>query len=202
MAAETKRIDGKACVGTSLLCEYFGVTRQAVNVWEKKGCPKAARGFWCVADVLAWKDAADKNVAAQKVEDLPLTQQKIYWETRCREEQAENQKFKNAVIRGDYLEKAQMEKELAVFFSTLKQSVLSLPRKAAITAAQYVGNDRARNMELDMMEVMHNALAHWSRGDLDLSVDPQRPADAETSEKNKRKPVGRSKANTGQKKQQ
>lgn len=186
---DTKRIEGKACVSTSLLCEYFGVTKQAVNKWGQQGCPKAARGYWCVSDVLAWKGELAGSVGSD-LDDMPLKEQKMYWETRCKEEQAENQKFKNAILRGDYLEKTQVEKDLSDYHIVLKQSVLSLPRKSAIIAAQYIGNDRARKLENDLMEVMIDVLNQWSQDRFEAAVDSKHPPRSKASGKNNGKPVG------------
>lgn len=207
MAATTKKILDKTCISTSFLCEAFGVTRQAVNEWEKKGCPKVARGWWCLTDVLAWRDQQAKETD-QKLEDMPLTMQKTYWETRCKEEQAEKEKFKNAVLRGDYLEKAAVESDLATFFVIFKQAVMSMPRKLAIVAAQYVGNEKARLMERDAMEVINDALEQWSAGSFqqkaadDSKVDVSDAKNPKAPRKNQRGAVGGRKPNTGRKKQQ
>lgn len=199
MAIDTKRINGKACVSTSLLCEFFGVSKQAVNKWEKQGCPKEMRGYWCMADVLKWKgDTAAE--AGEALEEMSLRDQKTYWETRCKEEQAENQKFKNAVLRGDYIEKKEMDHELTTFFIVFKQAVLSLPRKIAILSAGYIGNDRARKLEWDVMEAVTDVLRQWSRGE--VSMDTVQHESTQTTGKNHGQRVGRSKSNSRRKKQQ
>lgn len=201
MSAEIKRIEGKACVSTALLCEWFGISRQAANEWEKKGCPKMARGYWCMGDVIAWKtDQSSVGDPQKSVDALPLTAQKIYWETRCREAQAESQNFKNAVIRGDYLEKKQMEQEIITFFVVLKQAVLSLPRKAAITATKYITSQRARVLEAELLEVVSDALTQWSRGN--CRVDTLCNADSAPPGADNPQPVGGQKANPRRKKQQ
>lgn len=201
--AVTKEVDGKTCVSTSFLAETFGVSSKTISSWEKKGCPKAAYGYWDLSQVIAWRDDQNKDEYDGKdVTELPLTLQKTYWETRCREEQAENHKFKNAVIRGDYLEKAKVEKELAGFFIILKQSILSIPRKAAIHSAQYIGNERARKLENELTEVMTDVLSQWSHDDFKSGLDTKRPANPASPRTNNRKPVGGRKPDTGRKKQQ
>lgn len=188
MAPNTKRILDKTCVSTALLCEFFGISRQALSKWEKRGCPNAARGYWCVADVLAWRDGAVRE-SDQSVENLPLTQQKIYWETRCKEEQAENQQFKNAILRGDYLEKSKVEQDLSAFFVVFKQAALLLPRKAAIAASSYIGAEKGRKLENELLEVVNHALEQWSRGDVS-AVDTKRPARPAAAKKNDGNAVG------------
>ncbi len=177
----SKEIDGKVCVTSAFLAETFRVTVKTLLEWEKQGCPKAARGYWNLAEVIEWREERINGKAASSVEKMSPIQQKIYWETRCKEYQAENQQFRNAILRGDYLEKTEVQKELAVFFATLKQSVLSLPRKCAITAAQYVGNERAREMEKEAGEVMRDVLGQWSEGRFERAVTiGKRKADAKS----------------------
>lgn len=197
-------IGGRVCVGTSVLAGIFDVDRRTITRWEKQGCPKERRGVWCLSDVIRWRDEKiqGKKDADANLEDLGLNEQKIYWEMRCREAQAENQKFKNAVLKGDYLEKGQAQKDLEAFFSVLKQAVLSVPRKAAIISAQYVGNERGREVENEVMGVMTDVLQQWSQGELDAALDQKGAAAAEAPGKINRFGVGRPEPISRRKKQQ
>lgn len=204
MAANTKKILDKTCISTTFLCEAFGVTRQAILKWEKKGCPKVARGWWCLADVLAWRDQQFSESEGKKVDDLPLTQQKTYWETRCKEEQAENQKFKNAILRGDYLQKSDIERDISTFLVVLKQAATGLSRRMAIVAGRYIGNEKARKMEIEAQEVIADALRQWSSGCFveSCGVDSAAPKNTKATGKNDRKRVGRQKPSTDAKVEQ
>ena len=199
-----KEIGGRVCVGTSVLSGIFDVDRRTITRWEKQGCPKEGRGVWCLADVIRWRDEKiqGKKDADANLEDLGLNEQKIYWEMRCREAQAENQKFKNAVLKGDYLEKEQAQKDLEAFFSVLKQAVLSVPRKAAIISAQYVGNERGREVENEVMGVMTDVLQQWSQGEFDAGLDQKGAAADAAAGKADRFGVGRQKPVSRCKKQQ
>lgn len=176
-----KEIDGKVCVTTAFLAESFGVTSKTIADWAKKGCPKVTQGYWYMPDVIRWRDstlfkrldAADPNEG-----EMSLTQRKIYWETECRKAQTENQLFKNAVLRGDYLTKEEVQQGVSNFLAVFKRAVLSLPRKASIIAAQYLGNERARELEESMMEVTVNALRQWSAGELHPVLDSGGNADS------------------------
>lgn len=38
------------------VCEIFGITRQALNIWVKNGCPKAGRGKFEIQKVIKWRE--------------------------------------------------------------------------------------------------------------------------------------------------
>ena len=104
MAGKTRTINGKTCVSTAFLAEIFGVTNKTLSEWEKKGCPKIQRGYWCPADVLKWRDST-AHETKEDPDTLPPAQRKLHWDAECKKAQTEAQQFKNAVLRGDYLDK-------------------------------------------------------------------------------------------------
>lgn len=53
--ARVKIIDDRVCLSTAEMSAILGVDKDTLTYWEKKGCPKAARGFWPLAEVLKWK---------------------------------------------------------------------------------------------------------------------------------------------------
>ena len=50
-----KIIGDKHCFSTGLLIETFSINKSTLSRWEIDGCPKAAKGYWCIADVLRWR---------------------------------------------------------------------------------------------------------------------------------------------------
>ena len=86
MAGKTRTINGKTCVSTAFLAEIFGVTNKTLSEWEKKGCPKIQRGYWCPADVLKWRDST-AHETKENPDTLPPAQRKLYWDADCKKEQ-------------------------------------------------------------------------------------------------------------------
>lgn len=41
-------------ISTQEMAELFGVSRQAIGLWAKSGCPKQGRGRWNLKEVLPW----------------------------------------------------------------------------------------------------------------------------------------------------
>ncbi len=179
-------------MSTSLLADSFSVTSKTINSWEKEGCPKAGYGYWYLADVIAWRDKKLHGKAGDDVSQMSPIHKKLFWETKCKEYQAECQQLKNSILKGDYIEKTQIQKDLASFFVILKQALLSIPRKVAITSAQYIGNAKARDVENETQEVILYALNQWSGGNFkaDTGVDNAGTRSSKTSGKNNSKRVG------------
>ena len=162
---KTKIIDGKTCVQTSFLSAIFGVSSKTLASWAKDGCPKADRGWWPIKEVIAWRLGSSTKGDAD-LEGMTLRDKKTYWETALKKAQTENRELENCVKRGDYIEKEVAASELAAFFAAFKQAVLLLPRKIGIIVDAAVDRKTAKEIEHEVQEVIHDALAEWSRGDL------------------------------------
>ena len=159
-----KKINGKTCIQTALLAELFGVTQKTLASWAKDGCPKADRGWWALQDVITWR--LDGTGADENLENMSLRDQKTYWESKLKKAQTENRELENGIKRGDYIEKKVVAEELTAFFVALKQAMMLLPRKIGILASVSVDIDTAKNIEHEVREVVHDALAEWSQGKL------------------------------------
>jgi hypothetical protein len=61
-----KEIDGKLCVTTQELCDQMGIFRNTLTEWEEKGCPKAARGWWPLWDLMRWKGVIGNGVKTEE----------------------------------------------------------------------------------------------------------------------------------------
>lgn len=177
---KTKKINGKLCIQTGLASELLGVSRQTLSVWEKAGCPKADRGWWALQDVIAWR--LDGIGVDEDLENMSLKDQKTYWESKLKKAQTENRELENGIKRGDYIEKKVVAEELTAFFVALKQAMMLLPRKIGILASVSVDIDTAKNIEHEVREVVHDALAEWSQGKLS-TMDAGEPENTEAAGK-------------------
>lgn len=191
-------------MSTSFLAEAFSVTSKTISQWEKEGCPKAGYGYWYLADVIIWRDKKISEKSILDVDQMSPAQKELYWDTKRKEYQAEFQQLKNSIMKGEYIPKAQIQKELASFFVILKQAMLSIPRKVAITSAQYVGNTKAREVENEVQGVILHALNQWSGGKFTdcAGVDEATAEHPKAARKNNGKRVGGQKQGTRRKKLQ
>lgn len=156
-------IDGKPCVSTSFLAFAFGVSKQTIATWGRKGCPKIQQGYWYLPDVIEWKEGGIKDKQDVDVSNLSLEKQKIHWEKELKRAQTENRRFQNAIDRKEYIKTEEATKELASFFSTFKQSALGIPSKLGVIAATYLENKaEARILEKEAMEIIEDGFRQWS----------------------------------------
>lgn len=155
-------IDGKPCVSTAFLAYAFEVSKQTIAAWGRKGCPKVQQGFWYMPEVLRWREGGLESASGGDEEELPLEKQKLLWEMRLKKAQAKNRQFQNDEARRKYVKSEEATKELASFFGTFKQSVLSLPQKMGVIASAQMDYAQARALEREAMEVVLDALRQWN----------------------------------------
>lgn len=162
--AVTKIINGKICLSTASMCEVFGVTQQALSQWDDKGCPKAGRGWWSIADVLRWKGfvGVDGSRNEKDQESVSWMRKKLEAEATLKEEKAEEAAMKNAINRGEYIRKEDITAELQRFFTVLKRSMTGYSRTVATEVSGFVDVLTARRIEKMVMELTMDALEQIS----------------------------------------
>lgn len=117
-------------VKTSMLANLFGVTTRTINKWERDGCPKESYGKWSLKQVIAWHDEYIQGKTVEDdVNDMGLKDQKTYFEVQLKKAQSESRELRNAIERGDYLEKNYIQQELARFFTVFKRSSYAMGKK-------------------------------------------------------------------------
>lgn len=158
-----KVIEGKTCLSTGIIADAFGVTKKTLNQWEKKGCPKISHGYWYLPDVLKWRDEANRQMPEDvDIETMPITYQKVFYETQLKKAQTENADLKNAIARGDYLLKSDAIAELERYFIIFKRSALGLVSKIGVDIAPYVDEVEARRVENKIRETINDALEQFA----------------------------------------
>ncbi|MGI5839296.1 MAG: hypothetical protein ACOX8W_06495 [bacterium] len=159
-----KMIAGQVCLTTAVLADVLGVEPRTIQEWNSRGCPKAARGWWSIRDVLTWRgliSPAGVNTEAE-AEKVSWQQLKIEFEAKLKEQQAETAAFKNAVLQGEYIKREDIIAELQRFFVIFKRSVLAIPRRLATELGAHVDIVTARRMEKGMTELVNDALEQLS----------------------------------------
>ncbi|TYQ14772.1 UNVERIFIED_CONTAM: hypothetical protein Cloal_1150 [Acetivibrio alkalicellulosi] len=147
MAVIAKTINGKICLRTSAMVDILGITQQTLSLWDDQGCPKAARGWWSIKDVLAWKGLLPGGDTEEDQEKISLAQKKLEAEIKFKASKAEESEFKNAVLQGEYVKKEDVTDELQRFFVVLKRSMISYSRIVATEVSGYVDAITTRRIE-------------------------------------------------------
>jgi phage terminase Nu1 subunit (DNA packaging protein) len=164
MGENYRTIDDKFCVSTGELCAQLGINRKTLTDWEAKGCPKAARGWWPLWDVLRWRGliGGGKIVDECAAEESSLAIKKLKYEAELKKQKAEEAAFENAIARGEYIRKEEITAELQRFFVVLKRSMLGYSRRIATEVSPYVDSVTARRIEKMITELTMDALEQIS----------------------------------------
>jgi hypothetical protein len=159
-----KYVNGKPCLTTTALSEVLGITQQTLSLWESQGCPKEARGWWSLRDVLTWKGLITPTgvKSEEQAKETSFLTKKLSAEARLKEQKADEAEFKNAIAREEYIRKEEVTAELQRFFIVLKRSMLGYSRRITTELSAFVEIDQARRMERMISELTLDALEQIS----------------------------------------
>ena len=161
-----KLIENKHCFSTSDILSILNVSKQTLSNWENDGCPKIAKGFWCIADVLRWRGMVG-NGSIKTMEDVAeksLAEQKLFYEVKLKSEQAETQELKNKISNGDYIDRDIVVQELSRNFEILKRTLNTLVSQISLETGSYVDILTARKIDESLKEVVRDYLTQMSEG--------------------------------------
>ncbi|HQB39399.1 MAG TPA: hypothetical protein PL053_09020 [Deltaproteobacteria bacterium] len=164
MSKNYKTINDTFCVTTAELCAQLGVSRKTLTDWEAKGCPKVARGWWPLWEILRWKGliGGGRIVDEAEAEEMSLSMKKLKYEAELKKQKAEEATFDNAIARGEYIPKDEITATLKRFFVVLKRSMLGYSRRIATEVSPYVDTITARRIEKMITELTTDALEQIS----------------------------------------
>lgn len=164
-----KIIQNKYCFSTNATCDILDVTRETLRNWTNNGCPKMARGWYPIADVLRWRGMVGTGIKTEEdVEKLSVSEQKSYYEMELKKVQSQQAQFKKEMTEGMYLKRDDVMENCTQAFLILRQSFNSICKKIAIEASQYFDNTGARKFENQLKKLFDNALLQLSS---DLKYD-------------------------------
>jgi len=166
-STEYKFIKEKHCFSTQALCQILDISRQTLSDWEKAGCSKISRGWWCIDDVLRWRGLVGNGLkteaeAKTDKEKTSLHELKLTSEVNLKQAQAEAAQIKNKVSQGEYLEKSAVVEDLHRFLTVFKKSLQNLSRKISAEYAHYVDEIEARRIEVTTSKIINDALNQLS----------------------------------------
>lgn len=160
-----KIIDGIMCASTSEMCEKIGIDRKTLNEWSAKGCPKAARGWWPIFEVLAWRGILNKKGDSDGMagnDEYSINIKKLKLDTELKKEKVENARFKNELDRGEYVKKSDVIYEIKRVLTVLKRSMTGYSRKIAGDISPYVSDIDVRRIERMIADDTNNVLRQIS----------------------------------------
>lgn len=149
-------------LSSAVVCEVFGVSRQALSDWERAGLKKCSRGQWELKELIHFRGLGSAGGPDGK--EKSLSEQKLIAEIALKESQGELSRLKNDIIAGKYLEEYYVVSELKRFFTVLKRSCMNLSRQISGQVAAHVPPAVAREIEHEIHGTIINALEQMSIG--------------------------------------
>ena len=107
-------------ISTAQLCEVFGVSKETISQWVKKGMPKTAHGKYNLQEVLQWKGVT------QNTEGMSDEARKNKAEADWKETKAIREKFQFDIEKGKYFSKEEVSEEWSRRIMELKNALLLL----------------------------------------------------------------------------
>lgn len=110
---------------TKKTCEFFGISRDALSEWAKRGAPKIGRGQWDIQAIMNWRygaDGSEESAAARK-----LAAEAAYKQAKSEQEQ-----IKLAVLRQEFIPADEVTRYLVERNMIIKSSLLRLSKDIAI----------------------------------------------------------------------
>jgi len=155
-----KEIGEEVCLNTETMARIFSVSSDTISNWEKKGCPKEARGWWSIRKVIKWKlEGVEEKANGGEKSAIAI---KTDFEAKLKEAKFIEQDMKNKVTKGEYIAKDKVIQELQEFFLVFKKSCTVLSRTVALEMMSYVGTKEARHIEMLVKDILEDALEQMS----------------------------------------
>jgi len=129
---DTAKPENTFIFSSAEICEFFGISRETLSGWAKKGAPKESRGNWDLKKLVEWKIGA-----GNKKEDSPELR-KLKADVRYRETKADLEEIKKLEKVGQYVSVDDVESSMAEVFLRIKQGLLYMGHRIATELnAQY-----------------------------------------------------------------
>jgi phage terminase Nu1 subunit (DNA packaging protein) len=128
------RMDGQKniLISTATLRSILGVSQMMISKWSAMGMPKRDRGWWCLAEVLAWRASGQykDNPDADK-KDLSLSARKLKAEADYKELKTEREKIMVAALKGEYINRDDIVQEWTRRVLNLKTALMAMPKQVS-----------------------------------------------------------------------
>lgn len=150
-----KLSDERFVFSTADTCDFFGISRETLSNWQKKGAPKVSRGKWNLKDLLQWRYKDDQRESPQL--------RKLRAEANLKEAKAEQEKIKLGVTKDEFLPVYEVQEDLTLLMTNLKKSLLALGHNVAIELNS-LDADAAEVAKTEVDKRVREALDELSKG--------------------------------------
>jgi len=149
-----EHLDASFVYSTSDTCVFFGITRETLSAWSKKGAPKESRGSWDIKKLNDWLG----HGAGGNNEPISNEARKLKADADYRERKAEKEEISLAVLKGQYVSKEEVDRQWSVIGNQLKTNMLLWSR----TMAPELAHLDMRSVEKVLTDAVYDLLEQLS----------------------------------------
>jgi hypothetical protein len=159
-----KMINGKVCLNTAVMADVLGIEQRTLQEWSTRECPKEARGWWSIKDVLTWRGLLTPGglKTDEQAEEVSISHKKLTAEATLKDIKAKEAQLKLSIVQDEYISKEEITAELQRFFVVIKRSMLGYSRMIGTEISPFVDPVNARRIEKMITELTLDALEQIS----------------------------------------
>lgn len=131
LASSSGNKDGVLEVTTSLLEDYFNVSRKTITQWEQKGCPKLSRGKWDLIAILKWRGGLQAYPCEDSEDSCSAALRKIKADTFLKEQQGQIAEIELQKLRKEVVDISDVKRLIGGIILNTKGLLQALPSKVA-----------------------------------------------------------------------
>ena len=116
-------IEKQFIFSTQETCDFFGISRESLSTWEKKGAPKEARGKWDLKKLVEWRFGGGHKESPEI--------RKLKAEADLKEAKARQEQIKLGVTEEEFIPIKTVTADLRRLFTVLKRNLLAIGHDVA-----------------------------------------------------------------------
>jgi phage terminase Nu1 subunit (DNA packaging protein) len=103
---------------TKETCDFFGISRETLSDWAKKGAPKEDRGKWDLKKLVEWRFGGGHKESPEI--------RKLKAEADLKEAKARQEQIKLGVTEEEFIQVKSVTADLRRLFTVLKRNLLAI----------------------------------------------------------------------------
>lgn len=158
--AKRNSVEKQFIFSTQETCDFFGVSRESLSAWERKGAPKEGRGKWDLRKLVEWRYGGGQKESPES--------RKLRAEADLKEAKARQELIKLGVTEEEFIPTKTVTADLQRLFVVLKRSLLAIGHdvatdlnsfdvEAALEAKKVVDNRISEALEQMSRSGIYNA---------------------------------------------
>lgn len=108
---------------TKETCDFFGISRESLSSWEKKGAPKEGRGKWDLKKLVEWRFGGGHKESPEI--------RKLKAEADLKEAKARQEQIKLGVTEEEFIPVKTVTTDLQRLFTVLKRNLFAIGHDVA-----------------------------------------------------------------------